>query len=70
MAMLCTTVTQPVGPREGWGVLSLQPCPPHTHTRAGKKTPLVAALMAYTWLEDAVEKGPGVGGEGWGVEGV
>lgn len=26
----------------------------------------MAALMAYTWLEPAVEKGPRAGGEGWG----
>lgn len=35
--------------------------PALTHISARKETPLVAALMAYTWLEDVVEKGPGVG---------
>lgn len=49
--------------REGWHEsVTAATLPPLTST--GKETPLVATLMAYTWLEDGVEKGPG--GKGWG----
>ena len=71
-AWLCSAALSPSQFSQGGdgGVLPLQPRPRLTHTRAGKETPIVAALMAYTWLEDAVEKRPGAGGEGWGVERV
>lgn len=65
MAMLCITATETVWLRERWhGSVTAATPPPLTST--GKETPLVATLMAFTWLEDGVEKEPGVGGEGWG----
>lgn len=76
-AVLRTAVTQPGWPREGrggaGGGLSLQPRPPLTPTRARKETLLVAALMAYTRLEDAGgDRESGLGGSAggrWGWKG-
>lgn len=62
-AWLCSTLLSPIQSGQGrdGGACHCSHVPSLTHISARTETPLVAALMAYTWLEDVVEKGPGVG---------